>query len=63
MSSYKPPTSSLLCILLGRLSKNLEMIISYCTKANFVLKCTQISDWWQAVIDDFKCPKDFKPVQ
>ena len=62
MSSYRLLTGSLLHILLRGLPKNLEMVISCCTKANFVLKCTQILDWQQVVMDDFKCPGDLEPV-
>ena len=63
MSSYRPPTGSLLRILPRGLSENLGMVVGRRTKADFVLECAQIPDWRQAVMDDFECPGDLEPVQ
>ena len=63
MLSYRPPTGSLLHILLRGLSENLGIVISCHTKADFVLECTQILDWQQAIMDHFEYPKDLELVQ
>ena len=61
MSSYRPPTGSLLRVLPRGLSENMGMVIGHRTKADFGLECTRTSDWRQVVMDDFECPGGLEP--